>query len=216
MVQQGIHARNLSFYWLLWVTSGRRMCDGYVLRCSKVFTSGISFHGEFSSLQAGLTCRKHTFQDRARSIVYGISVSWRILFSTSVTPFCKMCFCAFQDISRLLYRESQNVGEFSLFEAGCIWFKRTFQIEQGTQHGYSVSWWMLCLPSVTRSYGAYFSKYIKVLTPRIADSGRILSILLGRARRKCPFQDTATNLRMLAHSLHSKRDLLFSIILFKR
>lgn len=124
--------------------------------------------------------------------------------------------CAFQDISRLLYRESQNVGEFSLFEAGCIWFKRTFQIEQGTQHGYSVSWWMLCLPSVTRSYGAYFSKYIKVLTPRIADSGRILSILLGRARRKCPFQDTATNLRMLAHSLHSKRDLLFSIILFKR
>jgi len=192
------------------------MCDGYVLRCSKVFTSGISFHGEFSSLQAGLTCRKHTFQDRARSIVYGISVSWRILFSTSVTPLCQMCFCAFQDISRLLYRESQNVGEFSLFEAGCIWFKRTFQIEQGTQHGYSVSWWMLCLPSVTRSYGAYFSKYIKVLTPRIADSGRILSILLGRARRKCPFQDTATNLRMLAHSLHSKRDLLFSIILFKR
>lgn len=68
------------------------MCDGYVLRCSKVFTSGISFHGEFSSLQAGLTCRKHTFQDRARSIVYGISVSWRILFSTSVTPFCQMCF----------------------------------------------------------------------------------------------------------------------------
>lgn len=160
---------------------------------SKVLSPEFHFHGEFSSLQAGLTCMKHTFQDIARIIFYGISVSWRILCSTSVTPLYQTCF------SRYIKTFTQGISEM----ANSLGLKRDafdsivlFKIEQGAQHGYSVFWWMLCNPSVTGLYGDYFSKYITVLTPRISESWRILSIQLGRACRKCTFQDIATNSSM--------------------
>lgn len=50
---------------------------------------------------------------------------------------------------------------------------------------------MLCIPSVTRLYGAYSSKYIQVLTLRISDSWRISSIKAGCAWIKRTFQDMA-------------------------
>lgn len=144
------------------------MCDGYFSRYSKVFTSGISFSWWILFAPSGTHLCEAYFSRYTK--VYFLWNPSSLENSLQVQVWHPFIKCGFQDISRLLYRECKNVGEFSLFEAGCIWFKRTFQdrarystriLSHGECSGFQV--WHVCMGPTSQNISRFLLRESQIL-----------------------------------------------------
>lgn len=162
------------------------------------------FHGEFSSLQAGLTCVKHTFQDILRFIFYGIPVPWRILSKYK-------CDILLSNVDFKIYQDFYTGNVRMLANSPCL--KRDafdssvlFKIEQGTQHGYSVMVNALDSKCDTFVWGLL----LKIYQGSYSENLRFLT---NSPNTKDIEWYSCTESQFLANSLCSKHDSLVSCIL---